>query len=73
MDDKEEYEYRISRNGKIRTKTKEIIQGNDNIASNMEEDRRHWNASEEVRQLNNIRSTRGMQRILKGAQGEDSV
>jgi hypothetical protein len=66
MEEKEEYEFRISRNGKIRTKTKEIIQGIDNISSNMEEDRKHWNASEEVRQLNNIRSTRGMQRILKG-------
>lgn len=33
----------------------------------MEEDRKHWQVSDEFRQLYNIRSERGRKRILLGA------
>lgn len=40
----------------------------------MEDDRKQWQASEEVRQLYNIKSARGMQRILRASSsGADSV
>mmetsp|Transcript_20727 Transcript_20727/g.31788 ORF Transcript_20727/g.31788 Transcript_20727/m.31788 type:complete len:653 (+) Transcript_20727:3424-5382(+) len=36
----------------------------------MEEDRKHWQASEELRQLYNIRTERGRRRIMRGTQGD---
>jgi hypothetical protein len=50
-EERSEYEERIARNGKINAKTLEIIAGIEKIQTNMEEDRKHWQASEEVRQL----------------------
>jgi hypothetical protein len=73
MEERSEYQVRISTNKKIKQKNNEIITGIENIASNMEDDRKQWQASEELRQLYNIKSTRGMQRILKATSGEDSV
>jgi len=49
MQEKAEYEYRISKNKKIQNKQYEILSGIERISSNMEEDRKHWQASEEVR------------------------
>jgi hypothetical protein len=73
MEERSEYQARISTNKKIKQKNNEIITGIENIASNMEDDRKQWQASEEVRQLYNIKSARGMQRILRATSGEDSV
>lgn len=72
-DEKEEYENRISRNNKIRAKTKEIIAGIDAIQSSMGEDQKIWVNSDEIRQLNNMKSDRGIRRILRGSNQEDSV
>jgi len=69
-EDKAEYEERIAKNRKINNKTVEIVAGIEKIQTNMEEDRKHWQASEEVRQLYNIRTERGKKRILRGTQGE---
>jgi hypothetical protein len=49
MDEKDEYEGRISRNGKIRAKTKEIIAGIDAIQTSMSEDQKIWVNSDEIR------------------------
>ena len=70
LEEKPEYEERIATNRKIKNKTVEIITGIEKISTNMEEDRKHWQASEEVRQLYNIRTDRGKKRILRGNQGE---
>jgi dynein heavy chain len=48
-EEKAEYEERIAKNRKINNKTVEIITGIEKIQTNMEEDRKHWQASEEVR------------------------
>jgi dynein heavy chain len=58
-DEKLEYEERIAKNKKIQHKTAEILTGIEKIQANMEEDRKHWQASEEVRQLQNIRTAKG--------------
>jgi hypothetical protein len=73
MDEKDDYEGRISRNGKIRVKTKEIIAGIDAIQSSMGEDQKIWVNSDEIRQLNNMKSDKGIRRILRGSNQEDSV
>ena len=70
LESKPEYEERIATNRKIINKTVEIVQGIEKIQTNMEEDRKHWQASEEVRQLYNIRTERGKKRILRGTQGD---
>jgi len=49
MEEKDDYEGRISRNGKIRAKTKEIIAGIDAIHSSMGEDQKIWVNSDEIR------------------------
>jgi hypothetical protein len=49
LEEKPEYEERIATNRKIKNKTVEIITGIEKISTNMEEDRKHWQASEEVR------------------------
>jgi hypothetical protein len=58
-EEKLEYEERIAKNKKIQHKTVEILTGIEKIQANMEEDRKHWQASEEVRQLQNIRTAKG--------------
>jgi len=73
MEEKDDYEGRISRNGKIRVKTKEIIAGIDAIQSSMGEDQKIWVNSDEIRQLNNMKSDKGIRRILRGSNQEDSV
>jgi hypothetical protein len=65
-EERAEYEERIAKHRTINAKTVEIVTGIEKIQTNMEEDRKHWQASEEVRQLQNIRTTRGRQRILRG-------
>lgn len=70
LEEKPEYAARIARNRKVNNRTVEIISGIEKIQTNMEEDRKHWQASEEVRQLYNIRTERGKKRILRGTQGE---
>ena len=42
MAERSEYQTRIANNKKIKQKNKEIIDGIENIASNMEDDRKHW-------------------------------
>lgn len=64
---KPEYEDRISRNKNINNTSIYIIEGIENIQANMEDDRKHWQVSDEFRQLYNIRSERGRKRILLGA------
>jgi hypothetical protein len=70
MEEKEEYEVRILNNKKIKSKTVEIKDGIDKVQTQMEEDRKHWQASEELRHLQNIRTERGKKRILRGTQGD---
>jgi hypothetical protein len=49
LEEKPEYAARIARNRKVNNRTVEIISGIEKIQTNMEEDRKHWQASEEVR------------------------
>lgn len=42
MEERSEYQTRIATNKKIKTKNKEIIEGIDAIATNMEDDRKQW-------------------------------
>jgi hypothetical protein len=42
MEERSEYQARISTNKKIKQKNNEIITGIENIASNMEDDRKQW-------------------------------
>jgi len=67
--EKESYEQKIEHSSNIKKKITEIDNGIENIHSSMEEDRKHWQASEELRQLYNIRTDKGKRRILRGAQG----
>jgi hypothetical protein len=46
---KHSYEERITSNKKIQAKIEEILKGIDEVAPAMEDDRRHWQASEELR------------------------
>ena len=63
---KPDYEERISRNKNINNNSIYIIEGIESIQTSMEDDRKHWQASDEFRQLYNIRSERGRKRILLG-------
>jgi len=49
MKHKHSYEERITSNKKIQAKIEEILKGIDEVAPAMEDDRRHWQASEELR------------------------
>lgn len=67
MDEKPEYVDRIAKKSKIKNKKLEIIDGVQKIQTNMDEDRKRWQASEERRSLYNMRTERGWRRILRGA------
>lgn len=71
MDDKPEYVDRIIKKSKIKHKKQEITEGVERIQTNMDEDRKRWQASEERRFLSNMRTERGWRRILRGASDED--
>jgi hypothetical protein len=64
---KAEYEEKIYRNKKILAKKADIIEGIEKIHTQIEEDRKHWGASEEVRHLMNTHHVKGMRRILGGS------
>lgn len=66
FESKSEYEERIAKNKGINNNSIYIIEGIENIQSVMEEDRKQWQASDEFRHLYNIRSERGIKRILLG-------
>lgn len=72
MDDKPEYVDRIGKKSKIKHKKQEITEGVQRIQTNMDEDRKRWQASEERRFLQNMRTERGWRRILRGASDEDN-
>jgi len=55
----EQYEDKITNNGKIKKKKEEIMQGIEAIAHNIEEDKKLWQHSEEKKQLQIIRTDRG--------------
>jgi hypothetical protein len=65
MKPKYSYEERITSNKKIQSKIEEILIGIDAVAPAMEDDRRHWQASEELRQLQNMRHERGVRKCLR--------
>lgn len=71
MDEKPEYVDRIARKSKIKNKKLEITEGVQKIQTNMEEDRKRWQASEERRYLSNMRTERGKRRLLRGSNEED--
>lgn len=66
MPKKHEYEERITRNEKIQAKVNEILKGIDNVSTAIEEDKRHWNASEERRQLSSMSKDKWLRRMLQG-------
>lgn len=70
LDEKHEYEHRIANNRKIQNKQFEILAGIEKISESMDDDRKHWQANDDVRALYNIRTDRGKRRILKGNQGQ---
>ena len=65
-ENKHEYEEKIQKHKGINTTSLQIIEGIDNVQSAMEEDRKHWTSSELYRHLYNMRSERGIKRILLG-------
>lgn len=67
----DDYEDEIANNKKINNKLHEILAGIEKIQTNMDEDRKHWQASEERRQLHNMRTERGIRRIFRG--GQDGI
>jgi len=66
----EKYEDKIFRNRKIKAKTEEILRGIEEVEGAMAADAKHWQASEEVRQLRAVRTQGHRKRALRGAQGE---
>jgi hypothetical protein len=62
---------RIAKKSKIKNKKHEITEGVQRIQTNMEEDRKRWQASEERRFLSNMRPERGKGGILRGSAEED--
>lgn len=71
MEDKPEYVDRIAKKSKIKNKRHEITEGVQKIQTNMEEDRKRWQASPEIRFLSNMRTERGKRRILRVTAEED--
>lgn len=69
LEEKPGYEERIAGNRKVRAKTAEIIAGIEGVAAAMEADAKHWQASEEVRQLRGARTQGHRKRALRGPQG----
>ena len=69
LESKSEYEDRINHNRKVRDKSKEILAGIEGVAAAMEADAKHWQASEEVRQLRAARNQGHRKRALRGPQG----
>jgi hypothetical protein len=71
MEDKPEYVDRIAKKSKIKNKRHEITEGVQKIQNNMEEDRKRWQRSPEIRFLSNMRTERGKRRILRVTAEED--
>ena len=63
---KQEYEEKIAKKSTTVISV-QILEGIENIQQIIEDDRKHWQASDEFRQLYNIRSDRGRKRILLGS------